>query len=79
MTKQSYWQAILQRTDELTQLINEYWRAYSSLSSWPFWLNIVLIITPLVILYFAIDRSRLFEIMFSDCSCICYGIIRVII
>ncbi|MFC4102600.1 CBO0543 family protein [Paenibacillus xanthanilyticus] len=41
-----------------------YWLKYSALDSWQFWLTVVLLIVPLVILYFKLDRRRVYQIGF---------------
>ncbi|WP_174520859.1 CBO0543 family protein [Alicyclobacillus acidiphilus] len=35
-----------------------YWILYSNPSTWQFWLNVLLIVGPLVVLYFALDRKK---------------------
>jgi pilus assembly protein TadC len=41
-----------------------YWQTYSNVTTWQFWVNLVLFVAPLIILYFYIDRSRIFRIGF---------------
>lgn len=36
----------------------EYWKTYSNFSTWQFWVNLVLLLLPLVALYFFIDKKR---------------------
>ncbi|WP_017186106.1 hypothetical protein [Alkalibacillus haloalkaliphilus] len=64
MTFEEYWNRIFELTERLSQLTDSYWHEYSSWDTWQFWLNIILLILPLIILYFAIDRTRMFEILF---------------
>jgi len=42
----------------------EYWTTYSDLSSWQFWAILLMLIVPLVVLYFTIDRKNIFIIGF---------------
>ncbi|MDV2581374.1 hypothetical protein [Alkalibacillus haloalkaliphilus] len=64
MTYEEYWNRIFELSQELSQVLDQYWHEHSSWDSWQFWVNIVLLIAPLIILYFAIDRTRMFEILF---------------
>jgi hypothetical protein len=41
-----------------------YWWEYSSFDSWRFWLTVILLVVPLLILYFRMDRSRVYQIGF---------------
>ncbi|MGM0875980.1 MAG: CBO0543 family protein [Bacillota bacterium] len=55
----------LKKTQE--QLSNQwidYWRDYSSIDTWQFWVNVGMIIIPLIFLYFFIDRKRVFQLGF---------------
>ncbi|QNF31088.1 hypothetical protein HUW50_21600 [Metabacillus sp. KUDC1714] len=42
----------------------DYWWEYSSYDTWQFWVNVGIIIIPLIILYFRIDRKRIFLLGF---------------
>lgn len=61
---QEYWKQITEKNDELTQLITSYWHQYSGFGNWQFWVVLALLLLPLVLLYFFIDRNRIFEIFF---------------
>jgi hypothetical protein len=50
--------------EELTQSELHYWKVYSSFDTWQFWANILMLIVPLIILYFAIDRKKIFLLGF---------------
>jgi hypothetical protein len=59
------------RLDELKQIQEQlsnqwidYWKEYSSIDTWQFWVNVGMIIIPLIILYFFIDRKRAFQLGF---------------
>ncbi len=43
--------------DKLTNAWLDYWQRYS-VGTWQFWLNMLILLLPLVILYFALDRRR---------------------
>ncbi|MFA1821119.1 hypothetical protein ACDX78_13245 [Virgibacillus oceani] len=46
------------KNEQLAKLEIDYWQNFSSLGTWQFWVVVVMIIVPLVILFFAIDRQR---------------------
>jgi len=50
--------------EKVFDLWNQYWFDYSSLDTWQFWLNVLMIIIPLIILCIFIDRKRLFLLLF---------------
>ncbi|WP_158736334.1 hypothetical protein [Alteribacillus sp. YIM 98480] len=64
MGQEQLYNQIIEQKEKLNQLINEYWTSYSSFDTWYFWFNMVTVIIPLVILYFYIDKKKLFEICF---------------
>lgn len=46
----------------------EYWQEYSNVDTWQFWINIIFLVLPLIILYFSLDRKRSFQIGFFGYS-----------
>lgn len=42
----------------------DYWVDYSSFDTWQFWINVSFIIIPLIVLYFFIDRKKIFLLGF---------------
>lgn len=50
--------------EKVFDLWNDYWLDYSALDTWQFWVNTFIIIIPLIILYFFIDRKRIFLLGF---------------
>jgi len=48
----------------LRSLLIEYWKQFSGLSSWQFWVIIAMLVIPLIVLYFTIDRNRVFVLGF---------------
>lgn len=50
--------------EKVFDLWNQYWWDYSGFDTWQFWLNIVMIVLPLIFLYLFIDRKRLFLLLF---------------
>ena len=47
----------------------DYWQTYSNIDTWQFWVNIVLFVVPLVVLFFKLDRKRAFHLGFFGYSC----------
>jgi hypothetical protein len=44
--------------EELSQLQIDYWKTFSGVDIWQFWLVVITIIVPLIILFFFIDKSK---------------------
>jgi len=59
-----FWNQIIQKNNQLTSLYSEYWDQYSDFSTWQFWVVLALFLIPLIVLYFAVDRTRIFELLF---------------
>lgn len=64
MDYRQYWNQIFKQNDELNSLISSYWHDYSNLGTWQFWLVVSFMVSPLILLYFTVDRKRIFEIFF---------------
>ncbi|WP_112181727.1 MULTISPECIES: CBO0543 family protein [Paraliobacillus] len=50
--------------EEVAKLQHEYWITYSSIDTWQFWLMVMMLILPLIVLLIAIDKTKLFLILF---------------
>src|SRR5690625_4615354 len=60
---------IVMKRKEATEMLSEYWKLYSNPETWQFWvLTIFLLVLPLIILYFTIDRKQIFLIGFYGFS-----------
>ncbi|KKI89413.1 hypothetical protein WQ54_26465 [Bacillus sp. SA1-12] len=64
MDYKQYWKSIAEKNHELNSLLASYWNDYSHMGTWQFWVVIALLIIPLVLLYFTVDRRRIFEVFF---------------
>jgi hypothetical protein len=62
--KNQYWNDIYEKSIELDSTLISYWKEFSNIDSWQFWFVLGLLIIPLFIIYFAIDRTKIFEILF---------------
>ena len=60
----SHWQQIHENQSELDAMFHSYWAQHSSFSTWQYWLMLGMFIVPLVVLYFAVDRRKIFELLF---------------
>ena len=59
----------LKNTQEnLTNKWDHYWSTYSNIDTWQFWINFLLFIVPLIILYFKIDKKKAFHLGFYGYS-----------
>lgn len=80
MDFRTYWEQIYLKKEELQKLIESYWSDYSDLGTWQFWLVLSLFIIPLIILYFAVDRKRVFEVLFFGYTVhILWGYINIVL
>lgn len=68
MNEAQLYQRIYKLREQLSGAYSEYWQHFSDVSTWYFWFNLASIVIPFIILYFAIDRGRLFEISFYGYS-----------
>lgn len=64
MNEEQLYHKIYEQKGDLHNLISQYWHQFSGIDTWYFWFNLVSVVVPLVVLYFVIDRKRLFEICF---------------
>ncbi|TFB19610.1 hypothetical protein E3U55_10650 [Filobacillus milosensis] len=64
MSYNEYWQKIYRVMEEWNKLSESYWRDYSGFSSWQFWVILAMVVIPLIVLIFAVDRRRIFEVLF---------------
>ena len=68
MSKKDLYEKIFDQKEQLTDLLTEYWQHYAHMGTWYFWSNLAILLIPLVVLYFAVDKKRLFEILFYGYS-----------
>jgi hypothetical protein len=64
VNEQKHYDKIFNKKEELSELVTEYWLKFSDMGTWYFWFNIATLLTPLIILYFCIDKKRIFEVSF---------------
>jgi hypothetical protein len=55
---------LTERMSSVTNDWNEYWSSHSSFDSWQFWVSLVILSVPLIILIFTIDKRQVFRIGF---------------
>lgn len=59
-----YWDEIYVKTEEFNELVSSYWNDYSNIGTWQFWVSVMIFGIPLVLLFFKVDRERIFEVLF---------------
>ncbi|MCK0472686.1 CBO0543 family protein [Halalkalibacter sp. APA_J-10(15)] len=64
MNRNQYIDKIFDKHEELNTIVQSYWSQYSHMGTWQFWVVSSFLIIPLVILFFAVDRKRIFEVLF---------------
>lgn len=55
---------LVSRSEDLTLSWIHYWSRFSSFDTWQFWINVSMLIGPLIVLYFLLDRRKAFHIGF---------------
>ncbi|MRH43839.1 hypothetical protein GH741_14445 [Aquibacillus halophilus] len=55
---------ILQEQEKVVKMWTEYWKDYSTWETWQFWAILLMLIIPLIVIYFAIDKRKIFQIGF---------------
>ncbi|MGZ0878337.1 hypothetical protein ACWZQY_020480 [Priestia megaterium] len=64
MSYEQYWGNIHEQSDKLQELLSSYWHQYSDFGNWQFWVVLASLVLPLVLLYFTVDWTRIFEVFF---------------
>ncbi|UFU00747.1 hypothetical protein KO561_07375 [Radiobacillus kanasensis] len=52
------------RQESLTKGYMEYWKEFSSFNTWQFWVILAMLVIPLIVLFFKMDRERAFLLGF---------------
>lgn len=60
--------------EDLARQWQDYWQDYSSFDSWQFWVNLSFIVIPLIILFFTIDRRKIFLLGFFGFNIHVWGV-----
>lgn len=68
MNEKELYFKIYETKEQLGNLITEHWNLYSNMGTWYFWFNVAAILLPLIILFFALDKKRFFEVSFYGYS-----------
>lgn len=64
MNYKDYWEQLHDTREELNSLLHSYWNDYSNIGTWQFWTVLASLVIPLIILFFTVDRRRIFELFF---------------
>ncbi|MFT4417182.1 hypothetical protein ACLM5H_25410 [Fredinandcohnia humi] len=64
MSYEEYWDRIYTHSEKMNALIGSYWREYSDMGNWQFWVVVFLLVSPLILLYFTVDRTKIFQLFF---------------
>ncbi|MCY9658306.1 hypothetical protein P5G65_02210 [Paenibacillus chondroitinus] len=64
MDFKQYWNQILEKQEELNSQLSSYWSSFSDMGNWQFWVVTSLLVVPLLLVFFIVDRKRIFEIFF---------------
>ena len=64
MNREQHLEKIYSKGQEMSSLFSSYWEKYIDFGDWHFWLVLASLIIPLILLYFTVDRNRIFEVFF---------------
>ncbi|MBM7656443.1 hypothetical protein [Neobacillus cucumis] len=64
MSGVEYWQEINKASEKVTSLMYSFWRMYSDWGNWQFWVLLLFLLAPLIVLLLKLDRKRTLEILF---------------
>ncbi|WP_174727062.1 hypothetical protein [Mesobacillus harenae] len=55
---------ILNKQDNLATMWLDYWKEFSTWQTWQFWAIALMLMIPLIVIYFAIDKRKVFHLGF---------------
>ncbi|MBY0145070.1 hypothetical protein [Neobacillus niacini] len=64
MSVKQHWKDINIASEKVSSLINSYWHEHSDWGNWQFWVVLLCLLIPLIVLLIKLDRNRTFEILF---------------
>ncbi|MGX6446325.1 hypothetical protein ACWM35_24305 [Neobacillus sp. K501] len=64
MSSKQSWNEINKLSEKVTSLMNSHWHKYSDWGNWQFWVILLFLLAPLIVLLIKLDRRRTFEILF---------------
>lgn len=62
--QQEILQKVRSASENLSQLNMEYWKEYSSINDLKFWIVVLMLVVPLVVLFLKLDRTKVFLLGF---------------
>lgn len=62
--QQEFFESLVSNQKKLSREGIEYWHLYSDFGTWQFWAVLLMLICPVIVLYFVIDRKKVFIIGF---------------
>lgn len=64
MDKEEFFKKFNDMQSKVTTMQEQYWYEYTNVTSWQFWVMLAMVVIPLIVLYFKVDRSKIFLILF---------------
>ncbi|UTR11510.1 hypothetical protein MM300_04040 [Evansella sp. LMS18] len=62
--REKYFNELVSMQKKLTEEGIAYWQLYSDFSTWQFWVSLLMLVGPLVVVYFTIDREKIYLVAF---------------
>ncbi|MGI8386013.1 hypothetical protein [Robertmurraya sp. P23] len=59
-----FFEKLISNQEKVTREFTDYWQTYSDFGAWQFWVILLMLILPLILLYFTIDRTKIFVVCF---------------
>lgn len=63
-TQAEYFRDLVSSQETLTHQWLDYWYVFSNFNTWQFWTILCMLVFPLILLYFFIDRTKIYQIAF---------------
>lgn len=70
--QQEMYHELIDRAEHLTEFEAKYWKLFSDPGTWEFWLILMMLVVPLVVLYFAMDRRKILLLGFYGFNIHCW-------
>ncbi|MEH7119219.1 hypothetical protein V7128_17650 [Neobacillus vireti] len=64
MSVKQYWKEINNTSEKVSSLMHSFWQEHSDWGNWQFWVLLLCLLVPLIVLFIKLDRNRTLEILF---------------
>lgn len=64
MSVKHYWNEINNKSERVSSLMHSFWHEHSDWGNWQFWVILLFLVVPLIVLLIKLNRNRSLEILF---------------